>query len=191
MHRRFAVLIALAAGCSSGPDPDVHSPYPYGRYLGALELAERPDDKNVQKLVLMLQDPEALVRSGAVVSLSQIGKPEFLQHLTPRLDPAVENSAMVRSDVCIALGKLKNPASIAPLLNTLAGDPEPVVRREAAKALVAFGRKPEILQGLAKSVDDPDVSVAWRAHVSLQELTNAKDVAMTSEAWNAWLKDHP
>lgn len=191
MHRRFLVLIALTAGCSSGPDPDVNSPYPYGRYLGALELAERPDTKNVQKLVSMLEDPEALVRSGAVVSLSQIGKPEFLPHLTPRLDPAVETSAMVRSDVCIALGRLKSPASIAPLLNTLAGDPEPVVRREAAKALVAFGRKPENLQGLAKAVADPDVSVAWRAHVSLQELTNAKNVAMTPEAWSAWLKDHP
>lgn len=190
MSRRFLVLLALAA-CSSGPDPDVNSPHPYGRYLGALELAEHPDPKNVQKIVSMLDDPEPLVRSGAVVSLSQIGKPEYVQHLTPRLDVAVEASAMVRSDVCIALGRIKNPASVAPLLNTLAADPEPVVRREAAKALVAFGKKPDLLQGLVKAVSDPDVSVAWRAHVSLQELTNAKGVAMTEEAWTAYLKDHP
>ena len=168
--------------CSSGPTPDVKSPYPYGRYLGALKLAENPTAENVKTLVGMLEDPEYLVRSGAVVSLSQIGRPDFAQHLIPRLDPKTESSAMVRSDVCLALGKLKNPAAIDPLLAALQSDPENVVRREAAKSLPAFGKKPAVLQGLAAAVADPDVSVAWRAHVSLQELTGAKAVAMTREA---------
>ena len=183
--------IPLLWGCSSGPSPDVKSPYPYGRYLGALQLAERPNAENVRTLVEMLQDPEYLVRSGAVVALARIGKPEFAAHLLPRLSTEVETSPMVRGDVCLALAKLKNPQAIVPLLTTLQSDQEGVVRREAAKSLPAFGKKPEILQGLATAVGDSDVSVSWRAHLSLQEMTGAKSVAMTRDAWNAYLKDHP
>ncbi|MBI2900760.1 MAG: HEAT repeat domain-containing protein [Planctomycetes bacterium] len=188
--RGFPILLLLAA-CSSGPEPDVKSPYPYGRYLGALKLAEHPNASNVRTLVAMLEDPDHLARSGAVVALAQIGRPEFAQHLIPRLDPKTETSAMVRGDVCLALARLKNPAAIDPLLAALQSDPESVVRREAGKTLPAFGKKPAILRGLSAAVADPDVGVAWRAHVSLQELTGAKAVAMTREAWDAWIKDHP
>ena len=98
---------------------------------------------------------------------------------------------MVRGDVCLALAKLKAPAGLAPLLSTLQSDPEIVVRREAAKSLTAFGKKPEILEGLTGAVGDPDVSVAWRAHVSLQELTGVKNIVMTRDAWAAYFKEHP
>ncbi len=188
---RRAVWLLLLTSCSSGPDPDVKSPYPYGRYLGALELADRPNAENVRILIGLLDDPEYLARSGAVVAISKIGKPEFAQHLIPRLDARKESAAMVRADVCQALAVLRNAEAVAPLLGTLQSDAEGAVRREAAKSLPAFGKKPEIVQGLAQAVGDPDVGVAWRAHVSLQNLTGGKGVAMTREAWEAYLKDHP
>lgn len=189
MRRAFWLL--LLGACSSGPDPDVKSPHPYGRYLGALELAGNPSAEEVRTLVGLLDDPEPLVRSGAVVTMRRIGRPEFAQHLIPKLDPQIEPSALVRTDACIAVAALKNPDGIVPLLGVLQSDPEGGVRREAAKALPAFGKKPEILDRLTQAVGDPDVGVAWRSHVSLRELTGAKEVAMTSEAWAAYLKDHP
>lgn len=191
MRQGLFAAVCLVAACSSGPEPDVKSPYPYGRYLGALKAAERPNAENVKIIVGLLEDPEYLVRCGAVVALGRIGRKEFLQHLAPRLDPKVEASAMVRSDACLAVAQIKNPAGLPALAAVLQSDPEPVVRRDAAKAIATFGKKPEVLQALAAAVGDADVSVAWRSHVSLQELTGAKDVAMTRDAWAAWLKDHP
>jgi HEAT repeat protein len=185
------IWLLLLAACSSGPDPDINSPYPYGRYLGALELGDRHSPENVTTLLKLLDDPEYLVRSGAVTGLARMNKPELSRHIVPKLDPEKETVAMVRSDACLALGTLKHPESIPALLAALQSDPENVVRRDAAKALVPFGKKPEILPALAKAVDDPDVSVAWRAHVSLVELTGAKTVERTAAAWEAWLKDHP
>lgn len=190
-NMRRAIWLLLLTACSSGPDPDVKSPYPYGRYLGALKLADHPTADNVRILVGLLDDPEYLARSGAVVAISRIGKPEFAQHLIPRLDAQKEPAAMVRSDVCRALAVLRNPDGVAPLLATLQSDPEGAVRREAAKSLLGFGKKAEIVEGLAKAVGDSDVAVAWRAHVSLQTLTGTKTIAMTREAWEAYLKDHP
>jgi len=182
-------VVLSCASCSGGPDPDVKSSYPYGRYLGALELAENPNAENVRQIVELLSDPEPLVRSGAVVALGKIGRAEFVQHLIPLLDPQLEASALVRSDVCIAFQTLKNPQAIPQLLTCLRSDPEGAVRREAAKGLPAFGKKDEILEALVQAIADPDPGAAWRAHVSLQELTGAKEVAMTTEAWAAYLKD--
>jgi HEAT repeat protein len=190
MRNSFVLLLVLA-GCSSGPDPDVNSPHPYGRYLGALDLVSSPNAENVRTLVRLLDDPEYLVRSGAVVALARIGRPEFTQQLLPKLDPNVESSAMVRSDVCLALEKLQHTTALEPLLATLKSDPEAVVRREAAKALRSFKKDQKMCQGLAEAVGDPDASVAWRSHLSLQELTGEKKVAMTTEAWSAFLKEHP
>jgi HEAT repeat protein len=165
--KRFLWLL-LVVSCSSGPEPDVTSSYPYGRYLGALQLANRPGAETSRELVRMLEDPDALARSGAVVAMGRLRDPGFAQHLVPHLSPEKEKSGLVRSDVCIALGRLKSPDAVEPLLETLKSDEDPVVRREAARAAAEFGADPRMVLGLVRALRDPDASVSWRAEVSLR-----------------------
>ncbi len=165
MKRVFWLLLLVS--CSSGPEPDVNSSHPYGRYLGALELGKSSGAESVRKLIHLLEDPDYLARSGAVVALGQKGDPEFSQHLIPMLSSEKEPSGLVRSDVCISLGLLGGADVVDPLLDTLKSDEDPVVRREAARALSAYKREPRVVLGLLRALVDSDASVAWRAEVSL------------------------
>jgi HEAT repeat protein len=189
---RFWPIALLIVGCSDAPNPDLNSTNPHARFLGALEKADRSQDADTIKTLVDMagKDPDPLARSGAITALGVIGRPGIAQHLIPIAVNAKEER-MVRTDAIITLAKLKDPQALPALLDLLKGEPDMSLRREAAKALPAFGKKPEILAALLEALDAKDPSVAYRAHLSLTELTGLKDVARTRAAWDEALKKNP
>ncbi len=181
------IWLLLLVSCSSGPEPDVKSPYAYGRYLGALQLSEKSGSNSVREILGLLEDPDYLARSGAVVALGRMRDPGFAQHLIPYLSLEKEPSGLVRSDVCLSLKRLGNPDAVEPLLDTLRLDEDPVVRREAARAVADFGVDSRIILGLVRALLDPDASVSWLAEVSLdlQENPSGKMIEIILEGWKS------
>lgn len=179
--RRPAWIWLLLAACG-GPAADVHSPDPYERFLGALELEGRRDATAVADLVRMLEDPHYLVAAGAVTTLGMSGRPEFLQHVAPM---TLHKHPLVRRDACEAIARLGNPAGLPFLLKALE-DPDGLVRRGALKSLAAFRGLPEARQGLLKGLKDPEPGVAYTAHETLQAVTGRLDVPR--EGWAEILK---
>jgi HEAT repeat protein len=169
----------------SGPEPNLKSKEPYERYLGVRELALNPDAANVPQIVKCLDDPHYLVVTGALECLADLARPEFIQHVLPKLKA---EHPMVREQACATLAAIRNDEAIPSLIAALK-DSDIGVRRAAVKALAAFGKRPEVLKVLVETVGDKDPSVALMAHVMLQNLSGRKDVVRTTAAWTEAL--HP
>lgn len=183
MSRALPALIVCLASCG-GVSPDLHGREPYARYLAVRDLADSPDAPSMAQLVAALDDPDSLVVTGALESLAEIGRPEFLQHAVPRLGHA---HPRVRRQACATIAAIRNPDGV-PFLAKAVKDPEPSVRRGAIHALVAFGTKPGIVEALLGAVGEADASTVLAAHEALLKLTGKTAAARTREAWDAVLK---
>jgi HEAT repeat protein len=109
------------------PDDDV-------RWKAAIALGEIGNPDAIEPLIALLSDEDRFVRSRAAHALSMIGEPAVLPLIQTlkNIDPGV------RWGAALALGKIKNPIAVEPLIFALA-DEEGMVRAEAAAALAAIG----------------------------------------------------
>lgn len=141
------------------PDDDV-------RWKAAIALGEIGNPDAVAPLIALLSDEDRFVRSRAAHALSMIGEPAI-----PSLIAAISNSDPgVRWGSALALGKIKNPLAVEPLILALA-DEQVMVRAEAASALASIGT-PALapLLGFLKSArGEPRVEVM----TAIGELKNA------------------
>ena len=183
MRSLFWPALLLLAACG-GPEPNLRSQDPYERYLGEKELLERNDATAMAEIVNLLEDPHFLVVVGAIEHLAHQGRPEFLQHLAPKLK---HKHPLVRQSACAAIAAINNRDGVAPLVETLK-DPEPAVRRSALKALAKFPGVPEAQAALVDTVADKDISVSYMAHRLLCEKTRKTNVERKREAWVEALK---
>lgn len=176
---RLSWALVLLAACA-GPEPDLSSREPYERYLAVRGLARTPDAAAVAEIVRRLEDPHFLVVVGALEALGDIGRPEFLQHVVPKLKAP---HPMVRQYASLTAARLGSEEAVPALLEALRTDADPTVRRAAAKALAAFGGRPDVRRALAEAVGDRDPSVALMAHERLREITGRHDVPRSRQAW--------
>ena len=183
MRSLFWPALLLLAACG-GPEPNLRSQDPYERYLGEKELMERNDAATMAEIVTLLEDPHFLVVVGAIELLAHRARPEFLQHLAPKLK---HPHPLVRQSACAAIVAIHNPEGVPLLIETLK-DPDPAVRRSALKALVKFPAVPAAQEALVDAVADKDISVSYMAHRLLTEKTGKTNVERKREAWLEALK---
>ena len=183
-HMCRPVWICLLLASCGGPEANLKSGDAYERFLGVRELEGRRDAASVAELVRRLEDEHPLVVAGAVTTLGESGRKEFLQHVAPM---TTHKSALVRRDACEAVGRLANPLGVPFLVKALE-DPDGLVRRGAVKALAVFREVPEARQALLAALGDKDPGVVLVAHDRLREITGRRDVARTREAWAEILK---
>ena len=177
-HSPVWIALLLFAACG-GPEANLKSTDPYERFLGVREQAAVGDAASVAEIVRRLEDPHYLVVSGALTSLADIGRPEFLQHAAPLVQ---HPHPMVRREACGTIARLRNPLGV-PFLLKAAEDADGWVRRGAIKALGAFREVPDARRGVLKALDDPEAGVSMTAHQTLQSLTGRLDVPRTRQAW--------
>jgi HEAT repeat protein len=114
-------------GVLQHPDSDV-------RWNAAIALGEIGDPRAVAPLIRQLSDTDRFVKSRVAHALGMIGTPA-VHHLVQTLHDGDGNQ---RWGAAIALGGIRDPAAVGPLILALA-DKYENVRAEAAAALVAIG----------------------------------------------------
>lgn len=116
-------------------------------------LGEIGDLRAVELLVARLGDSDKGVCQRAVEALSKIGL-----EAVPSLIDALEHnkSRILRKNILVSLGKLKDPRAIVPAMNNL-GNSYFVVRRAAAEALVEIGQ--DVTDQLAEILSQPKFPV--------------------------------
>ncbi len=174
----------LLLGACGGPEPNLKSQDPYERFLGERELLENTDAQSMAEVLACLEDPHFLVVAGALEILAHQGRPEYLQHIAPKLK---HKNPLVRQTACAAAAAVHNREAV-PLLIGMLKDPDPGVRRSALKALAAFPEAPEATAAMIDAVDDKDVSVSYMAARLLHERTGKNGIARTKKAWAEALK---
>jgi HEAT repeat protein len=179
----WPLLLLLLAACG-GPEPNVKSEDPYERFLGERELLDRTDAQALAEVLVLLEDPHFLVVVGAIEVLAHQGRPEYLQHIAPKLK---HKHPLVRQTACAGIAAIHNREGVPALIETLK-DPEPAVRRSALKAVAAFPEAPETTTAMVEAVDDKDVSVSYMAARLLHERTGKNGVDRTRKAWSEALK---
>lgn len=178
MRSLFWPALLLLASCG-GPEPNLKSQDPYERFLGEKELLERNDAVAMADIVACLDDPHFLVVVGAIEHLSHWARPEFLQHIVPKLK---HKHPLVRQAACAAIGHIGSPEGI-PSLVEAAKDPDPAVRRSALKALTVFPKDKAAVAAMVEAVGDKDPSVSYMAHRALVFCTGRQDVAQNKDEW--------
>lgn len=178
MKPSASVVLALLVGCG-GSTPDLRSAEPYERYLGVRELSEAPDATAMAEIVGALDDPHPLVVVGALETLADVGRKEFLQHIAPRTEHA---SPMVRRAAVEGLAAIRNEEGL-PYVVRGVKDADPLVRRGAVRSLASFGARPEVFGALLQAFEANDAGLALVAHETLQALTGRTDVERSREAW--------
>lgn len=183
MRSLFWAMLVLLAACG-GPEPNVKSQDPYERFLGELELQENNDAASMAELLVLLDDPHFLVVAGAIEVLAHQKRPEFLQHLLPKLK---HKHPLVRQTACAGIAEIHNPEGVPGLVECLK-DPDPGVRRSALKAVAAFPEVPETTTAMIDAVDDKDVSVSYMAARLLHQRTGKDGIKRTKKDWAEALK---
>jgi HEAT repeat protein len=105
------------------------------RWKAAIALGEIGDQRAVEPLIILLCDEDRFVKSHAALALGAIGEPA----VTPLLRALREGDGNIRWGAAIALGKIRDPRSIEPLIRALA-DKYENVRAESASSLAAMGK---------------------------------------------------
>lgn len=138
----------------------------------ALIEALSPRDRKIleTRLVALLDDPEAQVRSAAAQSIGHVGLVSASDALVAALaDP----NEWVRVQVADALGHVGNPKVAQVIANHLETEREPHVRATIVKSLGAIGDE-RMLPVLALLLDDPDNRVRANTVEALVHLQTRK-----------------
>lgn len=110
---------------------------PEERQLAAFELGQTENPDAVPHLIAALDDPDLQVRIYAIQGLRDIPASSSIQPLCNTLESSL-NEPLIVSNVCRALGEIKDPASL-PTLTRLLKNPEPFTRYDSAYALGEIG----------------------------------------------------
>jgi len=130
------------------------------------EIEELKEEKEIGKLIDLLQENEAQIREEAVKALGMIGSKEALPYLIERLkeDP----DATVRANAALALSHFKSE-ECKTTLKEAAEDEDWEVRHDAAIAMRDFPDE-EIKEKLCSLITDKEVEVRKKAIDSLGEM---------------------
>ncbi|RMD99525.1 MAG: HEAT repeat domain-containing protein, partial [Deltaproteobacteria bacterium] len=129
-----------------------------GAKLLALEiLAHLRDPRTVKALCRKFHDAEWWFQEAIVETLGEIGAPGAV----PTLLEALKGEDL-HWPVLIALGKIKDPRGIVPILRVLASHPSIRVKIAALEALKAF-REPRILERILPLLKSPDKQLRQKA----------------------------
>ncbi len=105
------------------------------RWKAAIALGEIGDPRAIEPLIMLLGDEDRFVKSHAALALGAIGEPA----VNPLIRALREGDGNHRWGAAIALGKIRDPRSIEPLILALA-DKYENVRAESASSLAAMGK---------------------------------------------------
>ncbi len=108
------------------PDEDV-------RWKAAIALGEIGDVRAIDPLIGLLSDPDRYVKGRVAVALGMIGQPAVV----PLIKALGEGDGSLRWGAAIALGRIRDPRAIIPLVRVL-GDKYENVRSEALASLKAM-----------------------------------------------------
>jgi HEAT repeat protein len=105
------------------------------RWKASIALGEIGDPRAIDPLISLLCDEDRFVKSHAALALGAIGEPA----VNPLLRALREGDGNLRWGAAIALGKIRDPRAIEPLIGALA-DKYENVRAESASSLAAMGK---------------------------------------------------
>jgi HEAT repeat protein len=173
MKRALSLCVLALAACSASAVPNLDSPDPYERYLGALEAADEGDAEAMKRVEAQLKDKDPLARTGAVVALARRKPPHALHLLVGMLNDA---DASVRTEAVRVVAEFRDPGTIPAIATILDKDPALETRRVAALALGSFPDSPALRAILLDAFSDPAAGVAYNAHSSLVRITGRSDL---------------
>jgi HEAT repeat protein len=172
------------------------------RRNAAWVLGEIGDRRAIEPLIAALGDPESDVRRNAAGSLAKIGAPAVVS----LIDVLKSGNHLARANAARALGEIKDPRAIGPLIDSLADagwDDEKMVIEALAKisqpavgpliaALKDKGRLPRIRRNAAKALgrikarsaveplvealEDTEISVRMSAASALAEIKRSRAI---------------
>ena len=105
------------------------------QWKAAVALGEIGDPRAIEPLIIQLCDEDRFVKSHAALALGTIGEPA----VKPLLRALSEGDGNLRWGAAIALGKIRDPRAIDPLIRALA-DKYENVRAESASSLAEMGK---------------------------------------------------
>jgi HEAT repeat protein len=151
------ILATGVAGCAS-----------YGPPLGAQfhQLLHGYDQSYAAEGLL---SPSPLIRRWSIVTLARHGDPKAADAFILMLNKSREPDALVRATAAVGLRVLGDKRAI-PALVTACGDPEPIVRADAARTLGALGGPPEIATLASLGRRDPDSNVRLEALYAIRNI---------------------
>ena len=130
--------------------PLLRSPTVGHREAAALALGHRGREADAPALRPLLEDADPTVRRAAAWAVGQTEDRGSVDALSRLLRDDV---AAVRAQAAHALGAIEDGRAIAPLSDLLTRDPDPAVRRAAARALGRFD------SGSYEDHDEPDLDI--------------------------------
>ena len=139
-------------------------PEPVARLDAVRELARQPEEATVGVLGQILSgDEDPIVRREAAAALGRVGGAEAAAALTPALS---DKEPAVRMQAVRAIGRIGDDGGAQALGAVLSGDPDPLVRRLAVRALSAQGIAVS-RAALEAATSDPNESVRREAASAL------------------------
>lgn len=121
-------------------------------------------EKNIRELIRALRFPDFAVQKAATLALGSLG-PDAVDHLIAALKT---RDALMKLGVIEALGRIRDPRSVEPLLTCL-GDESNEVRWVTAIALGEI-EDPRAIGPLARLLRDPDKYVRYGAAFALTRI---------------------
>lgn len=125
------------------------------------------EEAYVKMYRILIDDPDATVRAACIKALGMHGTVEDVPLI---VNHAGDAAAFVRWEVAQSLGKIHNPAAIAPLVKLMTRDEDGDVRMSAAAALGQYA-EPAVFNALVSALDDTDYGVVVAAQQSLKTIT--------------------
>lgn len=131
------------------------------------DILSRHGDVVVDPLLVLLGDSSHhAARAWAANVLGEVGSQRAFPALVRSLDDPDDE---VRAKVATALGRLRDPRAVPPLLEHLLTDPAPFVRARIASTLAQFGG-PEVIDRLVRSLGDSAWWVRMRGVEALEQI---------------------
>jgi HEAT repeat protein len=166
LPERAGAVAALLDAIADGHDP--------GRRNAALEALAACGRGATLQLVDALASPDVDVRKQVVDVLGAIGDPRAANDLAGVLaDP----DANVRAAAADALGAVGGRSAAARLQRLSAGDPEPLVRLAALRALVRL-EAPIPFETIEEAIADPLLAAAGYAALGQSDAPHALEIAL-------------
>ena len=153
----------------------VHSSAPRVRLAGVWALGELQDASVATEVLPMLRDPDAAMRATAAQALGEMKGPRTGAALVGAL---TDRSASVREAAVRALDDLRERSAIPALEGMVTNDPDPDIRRSAARALGDFSAA-RSLDPLTRALADRDPDVQRDA---AEAMGNLNDVSKAPTA---------